>query len=84
MTQTQAISEQTRALSQTGDHQAKAAQLATEKQTAELEKQRQVVTAFTILTTLFLPLGFCASVGFQMAQNPDERLTNGGDSILGR
>lgn len=32
-------------------------------QTTELEKQGQVISAFTVLTTLFLPLGFCASVG---------------------
>ncbi|KAL0640311.1 hypothetical protein Q9L58_000591 [Maublancomyces gigas] len=62
--QTQEINEQ---LSKTGDSQATTAVLATEAQTIELEKQRQIVTSFTILTTLFLPLGFCASVGFRIA-----------------
>lgn len=57
------IKDQTTALSQTGEFQAEAAAVAIKKQTIEMERQRQVVTAFTILTTMFLPLGFCASVG---------------------
>lgn len=64
--QTGIINEQTTALSQTGEFQADAAAVALEKQTLEMERQRQVVTAFTVLTTMFLPLGFCASVGLQI------------------
>lgn len=35
---------------------------AIKEQTTEMEKQRRVISAFTVLTTLFLPLGFCATV----------------------
>lgn len=57
-----------------GSEQADANKSATEAQTMELEKQRQIVTSFTVLTTVFLPLGFCTSVGFR----------NGPDSSRGR
>lgn len=75
VSQTHEINEQ---LSKTGVSQATANTAATKAQTVELEKQRKVVTTFTILTTLFLPLGFCTSVGFRNSPNNSRRrLANG-------
>lgn len=67
--QTGVINAQTAALSETGEFQADTAAVAIKKQTIEMERQRQVVTAFTVLTTLFLPLGFCASVGLLISKS---------------